>query len=88
MVGMELEDSVWGKPRPIERVTINPAEGSYYLHVGDDSAENRDRCQQLKQLYHTNGWTRLGLKVGQRKIGWWSRKLSAGLNKTICMLKR
>ena len=58
-VGMELEDPVWKKPRPIERVTVNPTEGSYYLYVGDDTAENRDRCEQLKQLYHRNGWTRL-----------------------------
>lgn len=59
VVGMELEDPAWEKPRPIERVTINPTDGYYYLHVGDDTAENRDRCEQRKQLYQHHGWTRL-----------------------------
>ncbi len=59
MTGMEFEDSAWKEPRTIQSVSINPTEGYYHLYVGDDTGKDKDQCEQLKQMYHAHGWTRL-----------------------------
>jgi hypothetical protein len=57
MVGMEIEDPAWKKSRRIKSVTINPSEGYYYVYTGDDKDKDDARCEQLKQMYLSHGWT-------------------------------
>jgi hypothetical protein len=59
MVGMQLEDSAWKTPRLISHITISPTEGYYYLCVGEDTRDNEEQCETLKQMYRSHGWTRL-----------------------------
>ena len=56
VVGMELEDSAWKESREIKRVTINPEEGYYYLWIGDDEADTKERAYQRVQMYKSHGW--------------------------------
>ena len=60
MVGMQLEDSAWKEPRPIQSVVINPTEGYYGVYAGDDKGKDKGRCEKLEQMYHAHGWTRPG----------------------------
>ena len=62
MVGMQLEDSAWKEPRPIEHLTINPTEGYYLIQAGREHGKNQKDCEQLKKMYHVNGWTGLEVK--------------------------
>ena len=58
MVGMGLEDPAWKESRIIKSITINPAQGYYFLHVGDESGNDKDQCEQFKQMYYQHGWHR------------------------------
>lgn len=60
--GMQFEDSAWKDPREIKEVTLNPTENYYYLYVGEDCADNIERCEMLKQMYISHDWTRLERK--------------------------
>ena len=59
MVGMEFEDPAWKDPRSIKSILINPTEGYYLLRVGNDTLSDKVECEQLKQMYHSHGWTGL-----------------------------
>ena len=56
MAGMEIEDSAWKNPREIKRVTITPEEGYYYIWVGEDEADTRDRAYRQIQMYKSHDW--------------------------------
>ncbi len=59
MAGMDIEDSVWKEPRTIKGVTINPSEGYYYIHIGEDEGPDEDACQRLVDMYKAHGWKSL-----------------------------
>ena len=58
MIGMKLIDLVWKEARDIQSVIIDLDKGCYLLNIGDDTCKDRTECEQLKQIYHSHGWTR------------------------------
>ena len=58
MLGMKLIDQVWKEARFIQSVIIDLDNGYYLLDVGDDTCKDKIECEQLKQTYHSHGWTR------------------------------
>ena len=59
MVGMDIADYAWKKSRQIQSVTINPSEGCYYVYVGDEVGKDEGRCEQLVEMYRSQGWKSL-----------------------------
>ena len=59
VVGMEIEDPAWKEPRTIKHVTLNPAEGYYYVYARVDTQPNEARCKEWEKMYVAHGWTPL-----------------------------
>jgi len=55
-IGMELEDSIWDKPKKIKKININPGHNSYALFVEDEFA-TKGELQKITEKYKNNGWT-------------------------------
>lgn len=58
MIGMKLIDLVWKEARDIQSVIIDLDKNYYLLNIGDDTCKDKIECEQLKQIYHSHGWTR------------------------------
>ncbi|MDD3686207.1 MAG: hypothetical protein PHE56_05510 [Bacteroidales bacterium] len=56
--GMDIQDSAWGKPKGIEKVTISFTENSYYLQVSPEQIE-KNKLQETIEMFKLHGWKEL-----------------------------
>jgi len=63
-VGMEIEDSAWHEPRPVQQVSFAPEQQSLYLPLGTDKMKTKEQAQRRVEMYEAHGWTKVGKEAG------------------------
>ena len=55
VIGMEMEESVWEKPKKIKKINLNIGSNSYIVFI-DDEFVTKKTIGKITDNYKTKGW--------------------------------